>query len=334
MDGESVEDILSDEVDQFLGPEDEEDQQAEPGEDQEDLGISEEGTEEGDDAPVDEDEEELPPIAAPISWDAEAKEHFASLDRATQEIIAKREGERETYLRNKSHEAATVKQQVENEAREIIAKMYDNQVAALQVYSQRFQAQEPDQRLLYTNDPNDVLTYQRQEAAYRASVAQQQELQQQIAQAQRQSSLAREQAHQADVQSDVQRLQEQLPEWFDPSAGPELKQRLSSIGTELGYSSELMSQASSTDIMALKVASEWKAKAEKYDAMIDKINKDKMEVVRAAKGLPKMARPGVKPSKGQVNATAQAQSWERTVKATGREREASFADWAEKSGLM
>jgi hypothetical protein len=161
---------------------------------------------------------------------------------------------------------------------------------------------QPDQRLLYTGDPDDVLTYQRQDAAYRAATAQQQQLQQEVARAQQQASEARGQAEQAEIAVDRQRLQEQLPEWFDPSAGPKLRDELQSIGAELGYPAELMAQAGSTDILALKKAAEWKAKAEKFDAL----NAKKMEAVRAAKGLPKMARPGVTQGKGAQAATAAA----------------------------
>lgn len=325
MDGETPEEILSDEIDSFLGPEDEDgdpSQEQDAGADQEagDDGDADQG-DGADESDADDGDDNLPPIDAPISWDAEAKDHFATLDRKTQEIIAKREGERETYLRNNSHKAETVRHQVENEARDIIAKMYDNHAQALHVYAQRFQPQEPDQRLLYTNDPNDVLTYQRQDAAYRAGAAQQQELHQQIAQAQAQADLARKQAHQAELQSDAQRLEEQLPEWFDPSSGPKLRQELQSIGAELGYPGELMAQANASDILALKKAAEWKSKADK----LDKLMGDKMENVRAAKGLPKMARPGVKPTKGQVSATAKQQSWER-VKSNPKDGNA-FADW-------
>src|SRR3546814_16442673 len=82
---------------------------------------------------------------------------------------------------------------------------------------------------------------------------------------------------------------------FEPSTAPELQRTLESIGAELGYPAELMAQASSTDILALKRASDWKAKAEKYDKLIAK----RMEGVRAAKALLPMARPGVKHGKAQ-----------------------------------
>src|SRR3546814_16152744 len=80
-------------------------------------------------------------------------------------IVGRREAERDKFVRGKAFEATQVKQQVENQARDLIAKMHDDHALSLQVYAQQFQAQQPDQRLLYSNDPNDIITYQRQKAA-------------------------------------------------------------------------------------------------------------------------------------------------------------------------
>src|SRR3546814_6337407 len=83
---------------------------------------------------------------------------------------------------------------------------------------------------------------------------------------------------------------------------------------------ELMAQASSTDILALKRASDWKAKAEKYDKLIAK----RMEGVRAAKALPRMARPGVKPGKGQQQ-SASANRRETALNSFGQTRSGDAA---------
>lgn len=327
------EEILSDELDSFLGPEEEEEQQLdEGGEDSDDL-ESEEGVEEENEASEGEESEQEPAEPAPDmpkSWSKEDAKAWAELTPEAKAVVARRETERDKYLAKTGFEASQTRQQVENQAREVIAQMHDNHVAALQIYAQQFGVEPPDQRLLYTGDQNDVLVYQRQEAAFRQSQAQQQQLQQQIEQAQAQANLVRTQAQQAELASDAQRLKEQLPEWFDPSEGPKLQQSLQSIGSELGYPAELMAQASSVDIIALKKASDWKAKAEKYD----KLMSGKMEAVRAAKGLPKMARPGVKPDAKQASATATQKAWDNAKKSTGRTRESHFADWAEKSGLI
>ena len=61
-----------------------------------------------------EGEAEAPaPIDTPASWSAEAKEIFAKLPLDAQKYIAQRESERETFLTQKSQEAATLKRQFE-----------------------------------------------------------------------------------------------------------------------------------------------------------------------------------------------------------------------------
>jgi hypothetical protein len=257
--------------------------------------------EESDEADADEDEAPEP-LPMPASWGKDDAEAWGKLDPAAQEVIARREGERDKYIRDVGRKAAETRHTVENEAREVIAQQAEQHAAMLQAYAQQFMPAAPDQRLLYTGNPDDVLSYQRQDAAYRAATAQQHQLQQEVARAQQQASEARSQAEQQEIAADAQRLHEQLPEWFDPSAGPKLQQELQSIGAELGYPAELMAQAGSTDILALRKAAEWKAKADKLDSL----NAKKMQAVRAAKGLPKMARPGVTQGKGAQAADAAA----------------------------
>lgn len=228
-------------------------------------------------------------IEAPHSWSKEDKAIFAKLDPAAQSVVLRRETERDNFVKQKAFEASQTRQQVETQAREVIAKLYDDQVQKLQVYAQQILPPPPDRNLLYSNDPNEVFQYHRQKDAYDAAADQQRELHQQIANAQAQANSAREQSQQAERASDAQRLKEQLPDWFDPSSGPKLQTELQSIGAELGYPAELMAEASSTDIIALKKASEWKAKAAKYDALMSK----KMSAVSRARQLPKItARPG------------------------------------------
>ena len=330
MDG-GPEEILSAEIDDFLGPEEEEasDGSEEQALEEADLPAEEEGADDGEEEG---EEDEVEPVLVekaplPASWSKEDAKVWETLPPDAQAVVARREAERDKYVRKVGFEASQTRQQVETQAREVIAQLHDNHAQALAVYAQQFTPQPPDQRLLYTGNPDDVLTYQRQDAAYRAGADQQQQLHQQIQQIQQQANLARTQAQQAERGSDAQRLKEQLPEWFDPSEGPKLQTELQSIGAELGYPVELMAEASSTDILALKKAAEWKADAEKYRKLMG----SKMEAVRAAKGLPKMARPGVKPPKGQVNATATQKAWDQVKKTKSPD---AMADWLEKSGFM
>lgn len=315
---------ISDELDEILGPEEEEqdDGSFEDGEASEDDGEPVEDGEEDTDEEAEEGEEEQPPVEPPHSWAKEDKELFATLPREAQDVIARREKERDSFVNAKAREAADTRRVVETEARDVIGKMYENHIQQLQVYAAQILPQAPDERLLYTGNPDDVTTFHRQQAAYQRAHGQQQELHHQIAQAQAAQHSALEQSQQAQIQADAQRLREELPEWFSEETGPALQRELQAIGAELGYPPELMSEASSSDILALKKAADWKAKAARYDALQGK----KMETVRAAKGLPKMAKPGVKPSKRQLNAANSQKAWER-VKASNAKDGNAIADW-------
>lgn len=289
------------------------DTQADAGDDLEQIDVTDlpleadEGEEQTDDAELLEEQPEALPM--PVSWSKEDTEAWKALPAETQAVIARREADRDKYVRETGRKAAETRHTVEQEARQIIAQQAEQAAATLRAYAAQFMPQEPDQRLLYTGNQDDVLTYQRQDAAYRAATAQQHQLHQEVARSQQQATEARTQADQAEIAVDAQRLKEQLPEWFDPSAGPELRQSLQSIGAELGYPAELMAQAGSNDILALKKAAEWKAKADKFDTLISK----KMSAVRAAKELPKMARPGVtqgKSAQGRQSQNRREQAFE------------------------
>src|SRR5207342_2517253 len=66
--------------------------------------------------------DDLPPIEAPVSWDAEAKAIFAGLPREAQEIVQKREADRERFVQTKSQEAARAKQEIEVSAYQQLAQ--------------------------------------------------------------------------------------------------------------------------------------------------------------------------------------------------------------------
>lgn len=231
--------------------------------------------------------EDIPP--APHSWSKEDAEAWKALTPEAREVVLRREKERDKFVAEAGRKAADQRREVERQALEAVAQHADNYARQLQEYASVFLPQQPDANLLYTGRQEDYLAYQQQDAAYRAAQAQQQQLQQRIALSQQQAEQAREQAMSAESQAEAERLREEVPEFFDPDTGPKLRQSLESIGQELGYSAELMSQAGATDILALRKASEWRDKAAKYDKLMSK----RMESVRAAKTLPpRVARPG------------------------------------------
>src|SRR3546814_1405580 len=88
----------------------------------------------------------------PQSWSKEDAKVWSEMSPEQRAIVGRREAERDKFVRGKAFEATQVKQQVENQARDLIAKMHDDHALSLQVYAQQFQAQQPDQRLRYNND--------------------------------------------------------------------------------------------------------------------------------------------------------------------------------------
>ncbi len=313
--GDFVDDF-TDDVDANSGPEEEEDDgEGSSGEEADETG--EEDATEGEDQ---EGEEQAEPVKAPVSWSKEDAAVFAGLPPEAQAVIQRREAERDRFVQQKSVEATQTRDKVANEARDIIAKLHEENVRKLDLYARAIVPQRPDLRLLDSGTPEGIALYHRQQAAYEGAHAQLQELQQQMAQSEQAANAAREQSQQAERQMDAQRLREQLPEWFDDTSS--IQTELQSIGQELGYPDELMREASSTDILALKKAMDWKVKAEKYDAAMAK----QMETVRAAKGLPKMAKPGVKPSKQQMSAVNSQKAWDRVKSSNGKDGTA-IADW-------
>ncbi|ODU22773.1 MAG: hypothetical protein ABS87_00985 [Sphingomonas sp. SCN 67-18] len=142
--------------------------------------------------------------------------------------------------------------------------------------------------MLQTGQEQDRALYYQMDAEYRSQIAQRDQAQREADAARLQAETIEKQHSQAHIAQELALLNERIPEWSDPSRRSKLLEELQSIGTELGYSSELMGQASAADLLALKTASEWRRKAAKYD----QLNKAKMQPVRAAKSIPPAARSG------------------------------------------
>lgn len=242
-----------------------------------------------------EEKAEVPP--PPTGWAKEDAEVWSELPERAREIIAKREKDQHAFIAETGRKTAEAKREIEQQAMEAVAKQAETHALQLQAYAQQFLPEPPDINLLYSEDSSDVIIYQRQDAAYRAAISQQQELQQQVAQLQRQADEARSANQSVLAQAEAERLRVELPEFFDPEAGPKLRQSLESIGQELGYRADELAQAGAVDIMAMKKANEWREKAAKYDRIVAK----RMETVRSAKKLPTMSRPGATTGRWPVN---------------------------------
>lgn len=249
-----------------------------------------------DDAPV----EDQPPIEAPLSWAKDAKDVFAALPREAQEIVARRERDRDVFVRTKANEAAQTRQTVENEARDTIRRQAENYAQQLETYLPQIAATPPDIRYLQSENPEHHAIYNEQDRQYRLATAQRENLTHQAQLARQQAEqVANEQMAQS-MEVESRTLEEKLgSEWSDPSARAKLLGDLEPIAAELGYSQEVMAQAGSADILALRTALDWKRKAEKFDQQ----NKAKMIPVRDARQAPPAARPGAPAAQGAPKST-------------------------------
>ena len=246
-----------------------------------------EGAEAADDA------EASPPIAPPVSWNAAEKAEFAQLPRALQETLSRREAERERFVQVKAQEARHARSQVEREALSTIRQLQARYAQHLEHFEAELAVPEPDPRLT-AHDPE---LYAAQLDEFHHHAAQREQAQQLLAQAQRQSALAEQELAAREAEETRAVLADRFPEYLDPGSGPKLRQELGSTALELGYSPDQLAEVDHTDILAMRMANEWRGDALKYRALMAR----KSETVRAAREMPRVSRPGTAPARGAAD---------------------------------
>ena len=230
---------------------------------------------------------ELPPIEPPISWTAEDKAKFAELPRELQETVGKREAEREKFVQSKAQEAAQAREAARTEAMAFAAQLKDEAVQHLTQYARQFEVQPPDPALI-TQNPE---AYAQQLSTYQYAQAQREQ-----AQSDAEKAAAERDQYQAALREQEakvfhQRLQAELPEVFDASGQQNVafRDQIAATAEALEYDNEAIGRASIEELKALKIATDWREKAAKYDKLMAK----QMERVRAGKTLPPVSKPGV-----------------------------------------
>lgn len=282
-----------------------------------------------DETPDEAEVDDLPPIDPPVSLSAEEKEVFKGLPREAQEFTARRIGELEKGFQTKAQEAARARTETEQAAIQQLAQIEQGYAQQYQQAAQHLEqlAQDPDYSLLATN-PAEFARQAEVAKHYRAQFQQAQRAAEHYAQQAQQREAQVEQAYHAEQQKMIVEL---FPEYADPTTGPKIQQDLSAVARDMGYPPERIQQAEAVDILAMKTAAEWKADAEKYRAL----QKSKMEKVRSAKGLPRVAKPGVAVTADQTRQTRSDQAWDRAKAGrTIQDKAAGFADWAKSTGLV
>lgn len=227
--------------------------------------------------------DDLPEIKAPNSLKAEEKEAFAKLPREAQEFVARRVTEVDRFAEAKAREAQGARQAAEREAIAQVQRIAQDHAATLEQFLPPVY-----QRPSYQLQIDDPIAFAEQMDAHEQSLAQREQAQQRIIQARQQAQHAEQLLRAQSQQEFHARLSQEYPEFLDEETGPKLRQQLGSIALELGFPAEVLPEADAQEVLAIRKASEWKAKADRWDAL----QKDKMAGVRAAKNLPKLAKPG------------------------------------------
>lgn len=265
---------------------------------------NETGHEPGEDDQIQAAEPGEPAIAPPVSWDNDAKDLFAQLPPDLQAKVNEREAQRERALQSATTAAAEAKREAFVEANASFADQQRFYAAHLEQIAARFAPQRPDPALL-AQDPQAFYELQ---ALYEHEIGQHQALTQQSAQAQAEAQQRDAIARHHELIQDHATLGTHLGEdWTDAARRRDLLTGLEQVGAELGYSTALMREASATDILALKAVADWKAKAQKYDAL----QAGKPGAIRAARNAPRMARPGVTPTRAEQSARGKDAAWAR-----------------------
>jgi len=324
---EAVADVTDFIAEQFLGGADEPVEEEGDPEGDEPEGEEAEGDDpEADTETNDEDDGEAPePIAAPVSWDKDAKEVFEQLPRELQATVAEREAQRDKAIQSATTEAANAKRNAVAEANALFAEQQRQYASHLEQLAARQAPQAPDPNLAFT-DPS---AYVQQQALYQHQNAQHQEMVQQAMQVRQEADQRDTITRQHEIQQDHMILSEKLgDDWTDTSKRKALLTSLEEVGALLGYAPEIQGQANATDILALRQASEWKAKAEKYD----KLQGTRMEAVRANIGKPRVNKPGTASTRAERTGRGQDAAFDRLKQSRGKDGDAAAA-FLESAGI-
>lgn len=288
----------------------------------------EEPTEEPEEEPEGEEDEGQEPAEAikpPVSLNKDQKAAFAQLAEANPDLAkawAESEAQRNREVQIKTTEAAEATRNATTAAQAQVAQIARQHAAELEVYAKAFIPTEPDMSLLAT----DPAAYAQEVALSRQMQAQHDAIMQQVAEIRNGASQADAATRQADIASNQAVLREAWPEILDPSQSKALWDGIVEVGSELGFTSDLLNQANANEMLALRQAGEWRGKAAKWDAYQAR----KMANVRAAKDLPRAAKPGTSPSRSVSKASRADAAWDRASKTRNP---ADFADFLENSGI-
>lgn len=282
---------------------------------------AEEGAADPSDAHVPEgaDEPDQPAIVPPVSWGQDAAELFEQLPPELQEKVAAREAQRERAVQTATTAAAEARRNAAAEANALFADQQRLYAQHLEYLALQMAPERPDPGLLAV-DPQG---FYRQQAEYEGLLAQRQAMAEAAALAEAEAQERDAIAQHHELSQDHAALAQALgEEWTDATQRQAMLTDLEAVGAELGYSMAMMGQANATDILALKAAATWKAKAEKYDAL----QAGRAQAVKAARAAPRVAKPGTSPDRAERSALGRDAAWARAKAERSGEAYAAMLD--------
>lgn len=237
---------------------------------------------------------ELPAIEAPRSWSKEDREVWAKVPREVQEVIAKREADRDRTVNTASSQVGQI-----NAALRDMAGKYEALAGKLQTDWEARWGQVDWVKVAREYTPEEY-------NAYRAQAEQEWQDWQDAEQARQRSSAA---ARQTFLAEESKKLAELSPELSDPEKGVERRQKTAEYLVKQGFGQELLGEISALELTIAYKARMWdEAQAEaKRKASLPK------------KTTPTPAPKGVKPSgQGAVSPQRELQGLETKLTKVGK----------------
>lgn len=206
-------------------------------------------------------------IAAPVSLKAEEKERFAQLPAEAQRMMAEVLSRRDSEVNKGLNDAREAQRVAERTAADQVAQTQRDFADRFERFAQAFAPQAP-QREHYRDDMSFLAAREH----YRDEMAQFEQLAGQIngmkGEADSHSTAREQEWHQEQVKQLMS-----VPEFADEATRAEFIGSIEAFGVnDLGYAKEELAAAGAKDIIVLKKAMGWKAKAEKWDAHLARRN--------------------------------------------------------------
>lgn len=272
---------------------------------------------------VEEGEEPVEVIDAPVSLNAEEKAVFGQLPAEAQAAWAASETRRNTQVQEATIKAKDAQRAAEQKAASAQKQAEERLGEQLRAFTAPFEPKRPN-----PNDYADMAQYQRASAIYDHQKAQYDELVQQVGSVgveTDEQKAARIQARDAELM--------QIPEVANAETRDEYIQSAFALAEAHGFNrADLAENIDATELQFLAQSAKWKADSEELASIKAKAKQRKRD---PKSGKFTSLKPGAAPSQNGSAGNGR-KSWDR-VKATKKNKQAfgqASADWLEKQGLM